>query len=276
MCSNIVSKKFAFKNVVCGEQEYGKISEKYREKNPEDLMREFMEFSASVPKKYQNQINCENSSYLYSCFYTNDCFGCDGFHSKVKNCILNKQCSEVEYKNLVGKIIEHMKKTGEYGEFFPINLSLYGYNDSCAQDYRPLTREVAIKKGFNWKEKDPAQYRSMPKLTERNPEKLPDSVVKEIFACVHCGKNFQVLAQELKLFKKIKQLITGLGTPLSNLCGNCRFDELSKLKNPRKLWQRKCDKCGVGIESTYVPAVYTNGVSVMPKICCEKCYLETI
>jgi hypothetical protein len=335
MCSNIVSKKFAFKNVTYPEAEYRSILEKYRNKTQEELAQEFREFIVTLPKKYQNQINCENSSgdyiqncknaqncfdcfdiedsrnliesvdvkdsmdlsmhdkeielcyeccsggeknynlkfafctiaspnssYMYSCFYAADCFGCDGFHSKVKNCILNKQYSEADYKILAGKIIEHMKKTGEFGEFFPISLSPYGYNDSGAQDFIPLKREDALNRGFNWKEKDPTQYRPAPKLTERNPEKLPDTVAKEIFACSSCGKNFQVLIQELKLFKRMKQ-------PLSALCGNCRFIELSKLKNPRKLWERKCDKCGIDLKSTY-PA------NSQDKVYCEKCYLETI
>lgn len=335
MCSNIISKKFAFKNVAYPEIEYRKIIEKYREKSPEELMKEFREFMVKVPKKYQDKINCENSSgdylqncknaqncfdcfdiedskhliesvdvkdsmdlsmhdkeielcyeccsggeknynlkfafctiaspnssYMYSCFYAADCFGCDGFHSKVKNCIFNKQYSEAEYKILVPKIIEHMRKTGEWGEFSPIAISLYGYNDSGAQDYKPLTREVALQKGFNWKEKDPAQYRPAPKLTERNPEKLPETIVKEIFACKNCGKNFQVLVQELKLFRRMKR-------PLSDLCVGCRNAELSKLKNPRKLWDRKCDKCGVDLKSTYAPGG-------PEKVLCEKCYLVII
>lgn len=335
MCSDVVSKKYAFRNVVYPELEYKKILQKYNKKSPEELMREFEEFMISVPKKYQNQINCENSSgdyiqncknakncfdcfdvedssymtesvdvkdsmdfsmhdkeielcyeccsggeknynlkfafctcaspnssYMYSCFYAADCFGCDGFHSKVKNCILNKQYPEAEYKNLVSKIIEHMKKSSEYGEFFPVGLSLYGYNDSGAQDFYPLTKAEAIKKGFNWKEKDPSKYREASKLTEINPKKLPDSIVKEIFACADCGKNFQILAQELKLFRKMKQ-------SLSDLCVHCRHTELSKFKNPRKLWVRVCDKCGMDLESTYAP-----GSS--EKVYCEKCYLQIL
>lgn len=344
MCSDVVSKKFAFKNVVYGEIEYRKILEKYRGVSPEALMKEFRGFMVTVPKKFQNQINCENSSgdyiqncknaencfdcfdledcknmiesvdvkdsmdlsmhdkeielcyeccsggeknynlkfafctcaspnstYLYSCFYAGDCFGCDGIHSKTKNCILNKQYSEGEYKGLVAKIIEGFgeRKDGfAMSEFFPPNLSLYGYNDSSAQDFYPLTKEEALKRGFKWKEKDPAQYRQAPKLSERNPEKLTDSVTKEIFACSKCGKNFQVLAQELKLFKKMGQG-GQTGQFLSDLCGNCRFDELTKLKNKRKLWERKCGKCGVEIKSTYEP-----GGEV--RVYCEKCYLENL
>lgn len=335
MCSDTVSKKFAFKNVPYPEAEYRKILEKYKEKTTEELSEEFKTFMATLPKKYQNQINCEssagdyiqncknaqncfdcfdvedskhmiesvdvkdsmdlsmhdkeielcyeccsggeknydlkfsfctcdtqNSSYLYACFYCMNCFGCDGLHSKTKNSILNKQYTEAEYKALLPKIIEHMRKTGEYGEFFPISLSLYGYNDSGAQDFYTLTKEEALKKGYPWKEKDPAQYRPAPKLTERNPEKLAETVTKEIFSCKHCGKNFQVLIQELKLFKKMKQA-------LSDLCGNCRFIELSKLKNPRKLWERKCNKCSLELKSSYAP-------ERPEKIYCEKCYLETI
>ena len=50
-----------------------------------------------------------------------DCFGCVNL-KRNKNCILNKQYSEGEYKKLALKVIEHMKETGEWGEFFPLSL----------------------------------------------------------------------------------------------------------------------------------------------------------
>jgi hypothetical protein len=39
-----------------------------------------------------------------------------------------------------------MKSTGEWGEFFPLSLSLFGYNETVAQDYFPLAQEEAIQK----------------------------------------------------------------------------------------------------------------------------------
>ena len=57
-------------------------------------------------------------------------------------CILNKQYTKEEYEALVSKIIEQMNTmpyvdkngvTYKYGEFFPIELSPFGYNETVAQ-----------------------------------------------------------------------------------------------------------------------------------------------
>jgi hypothetical protein len=59
-------------------------------------------------------------------------------------CILNKQYSKEEYEALVPKIIEHMRTTGERGEFFDPSLSAFGYNETAAQDYFSLSRDAAL------------------------------------------------------------------------------------------------------------------------------------
>jgi len=64
-------------------------------------------------------------------------FGCVGT-KKAKHCILNKQYSEKEYENLSQKLIDHMKETGEYGEFFPAELSPFKYEETVANLYFPI------------------------------------------------------------------------------------------------------------------------------------------
>lgn len=78
-------------------------------------------------------------------------FGCVSLRHK-KYCILNKQYSREDYKQMRDRIIEQMKKTGEYGQFLPPDLSCFGYNESTAHIYYPLTKEQALKEGFNWKD----------------------------------------------------------------------------------------------------------------------------
>ena len=66
------------------------------------------------------------SNLLYSRYCTQNCnklFGCIGLKQK-QHCILNKQYSKKEYETLVPKIIQHMKETGEWGEFFLKNIHL--------------------------------------------------------------------------------------------------------------------------------------------------------
>jgi hypothetical protein len=64
-------------------------------------------------------------------------FGCVGT-KKAKHCILNKQYSPEEYKRLCKKLIAHMTETGEWGEFFPAELSPFKYEETVANLYFPL------------------------------------------------------------------------------------------------------------------------------------------
>ena len=95
---------------------------------------------------YMNRIMTDNLWYCSLCYNNvHNCFGCIGIKNK-QYCILNKQYTQEEYEALMPKIIAHMTANGERGEFFPIASSCYGYNETCAQDYYPLTREQALAK----------------------------------------------------------------------------------------------------------------------------------
>ncbi len=335
MCAGIANSKFKIKNRQYSQEEYKKLVEEYMRKNPDDLMREFQEFSVTVPKKYQNQLNCEhssgdyiqscknaidcydcfdledckyviesvnakdsmdlsmhdkdielcyecssggesnknlkfsyctiaspNSEYLYSCFYLADSFGCDGIHTRSKNQILNKKYSESDYKLMRQQIVEHMMRTGEYGEFFPISISPFPYNQTLTQDYFPLTREQALAKGYKWKDPDPKQYMPATAQIPYSIEETPDSITQEILACEACGKNYKVIAQELNLYRK-------LHLPIPRKCPECRYLGLLSLKNQRQLWNRTCAKCDMPIQTTYSP-------DRQETVYCEKCYLGTI
>lgn len=63
-----------------------------------------------------------NAYYCDNCANSKDIFGCISLNH-AKNCILNKQYSEKEYQTLLPKVINHMRETGEWGEFFPANMS---------------------------------------------------------------------------------------------------------------------------------------------------------
>ena len=98
----------------------------------------------------------ETSNLLYCIGMVNnskDCFGCVNLKG-AQYCILNKQYTKDEYEKLVAKIIEHMQKTDEWGEFFPLKMSYFAYNETAAADYFPVTREEAVKLGANWQDED--------------------------------------------------------------------------------------------------------------------------
>ena len=88
--------------------------------------------------------NCFYCQHVNAC---KDCFGCEGLKQK-QFCILNKQYTKEEYDRLVPRIIEQMKADGEWGEFFPIVDSTFGYNETLAQRFYPITKEEADAKGY--------------------------------------------------------------------------------------------------------------------------------
>ena len=98
----------------------------------------------NISFSYMCYNDIRNLIYCMNCVNgTNNCFGCVGLNHK-QYCILNKQYTREEYEELVPRIIEHMMKTGEWGEFFPSSLSPFGYNETVAQEYFPLSRKEVL------------------------------------------------------------------------------------------------------------------------------------
>ncbi len=205
----------------------------------------------------------KNMFYSNNCHNCEDCFGCVSLKRK-QYCILNKQYSKEEYFQLRDKIIEHMKKTGEWGEFFPIELSPFAYNETVAQEYFPMTKEEVLAKGWKWRDDSTDKSRLVPTL-DVIPDDIadvPDSICNEILACETCGKNYKIQKAELKFYRK-------MNLPIPHKCPDCRHAERMKLRNPRKLFERKCDQCGTDIQTTFAP-------ERPEKVYCEKCYLDAV
>ncbi len=80
--------------------------------------------------------NCKNSDYTDFCMNCNDCFGCISL-KKQQYCIFNKKYEQGEYERLRAQLIAHMTATGEYGEYFPGEISPFKYEESVANDYFP-------------------------------------------------------------------------------------------------------------------------------------------
>lgn len=191
----------------------------------------------------RNIQNCSYSHYIYSC---ENLFGCVGLRQK-KNFILNKEYSDEDYSATRIEILKNMKERGEYGEFFPIRLSPFAYNESVAHEHYPLTEEAAVAIGSSWKE--------LPHRAEESSE-----IEAGMHTCKKCNNQFHLIKQEITFYEKRK-------LPSPQLCPRCRHEERFKERNPRKLWYRACVQCGVEIQTAYSPA--------HPEIIyCEKCYLD--
>lgn len=206
----------------------------------------------------------DSSDLLYCsyCPHSKHMFGCIGLRHK-QYCIFNKQYTQEEYERLVPQIIEHMRLSREWGEFYPIGISYAAYNETLAQDFYPLTREQAVLRGYSWRDPDPKQSLSVAPFTLPDDiNDVPDTVVHELLSCGECGKTYRIMAQELALYRN-------LALPLPVNCFNCRLRSKRILRNPRKIWERTCAECGGKISTTYAP-------DRQEKVVCEECYLSQV
>lgn len=197
-----------------------------------------------------NSVSVFNSWYSDSVFYSRevhhsrDLFGCVGLKNK-QFCIFNKQYSEKEYQALAAKITEHMIGTGEWGEYFPIELSPFGYNETIANDHFPLEKEEALALAWNWKDDDEVPASQKTNFPEFISE-VDESICNQTLYCEETGKAFKIIPKELKFYKT-------LGLPIPTLAPNQRYRKLFSKKAPRRLFKRNCAETGKEIWTTYSP-----------------------
>lgn len=200
---------------------------------------------------------CYNGSrdlrYCYEVQGSHNCFGSIGLR-KQSYCILNKRYTETAYQDMIARIIQHMKTTGEWGEFFPIPVSPFAYNETEAQMRFPLNKTTAEKNDFRWQ------------------SLVPPAVNKQLPVCVDCGKNYKVIDQELTFLQE-------QNLPHPTTCPDCRFQKLFQRHNPYQLWQRSCmctqpthqhqGRCPIEFETSYSP-------DRKEVVYCEECYRQEI
>ncbi len=187
--------------------------------------------------------NCQNLTYCDGCFSSSDLFGCVGVRRK-KYCILNKQYSKEDYELLMPKIIEHMRKTGEYGEFFPQDVAPLAYNESLVMDCFPLEKEQALALGYRWKD-----------------EPLIDHTSDHLI-CESCGKNYAFIEQELAFYKT-----HNLPPPLK--CFACRHRTRVANRTMPAIYEYPCSRCSELMYTGYQP---DSGLTIL----CKKCYLQEV
>jgi hypothetical protein len=193
----------------------------------------------------------QNNLYCDQCLNgPENCFGCIGLKNE-KYCILNKQYSETDYNTLKDKLIEHMKQTGEWGQFFSPALSTYAYNETMAQEMFPLTKAQARASGWMWQDQLPGTYGKA-------------DATKQIYDCTHCHKSFKLIPQELKFYAT-------QNIPWPEICPDCRHIERMKHRVPYQFWHKQCMNtgCKTEFETTYSP-------DRKELVYCEDCYTKTV
>lgn len=78
MCCGVHNQEYCFKNKSYSPKAFQNILANYATKSPAEVLKEFRSFCATVPKRAQIQINCENSTgdYLFNCHNAIECFDC--------------------------------------------------------------------------------------------------------------------------------------------------------------------------------------------------------
>lgn len=175
-----------------------------------------------------------------------DLFGCTGLR-KHHHCILNRQYSESEYRQLVPRIIEHMRRTGEWGLFFPPAASPFCYNESLAFDYAPLSKEQVLAKGWNWRDEKRNAAPSgtgfaLPDLIEN----AGDELCEEILTCEASGRPYKILPIELAYYRSHR-------IPVPRRAPLQRHFDREKLRNGRHIFERFCEQCGAKILTNFDP-----------------------
>ncbi|MBI2888874.1 MAG: hypothetical protein HYY10_03040 [Candidatus Liptonbacteria bacterium] len=186
-------------------------------------------------------VKCREVFYSSNCPGTEHLMGCAGL-KKGSHAILNTQYAAEEYEKLKSKIIENMKKRGEWGEFFPETMTPFAYNESLAYEFDPLTREEAAERGFRWKEERTRDYKAT-----LSPDNIPDTIsevkdgiLNEIIGCANaqtfrekCTTAFRLMPDELRFYR-------AMDIPVPKYCPNCRHFARIKQCNPPRLYHRAC------------------------------------
>jgi hypothetical protein len=199
--------------------------------------------------------------YCDNCHHSEHLFGCTSM-KRSKYCILNKQYTKEEYMALAPRIIERMDRDREWGELFPMHTSPFGYNETMAQDYTPLTEAEVRSHGWRWREPKNEEGEGTP------ANQLPDTIGDATDALLThpirsaSGQVFRPIKQEIDFYRAHR-------IPLPRLHPTERHQARFRMHNPPKIWSRRCAKCDEAIRTTYPPE--------RPEIIfCESCYLSSV
>ncbi len=217
-------------------------------------------------------LSYDDSSITYCdmCYNSQNLFGCVGV-KKGEYLILNKQYTKQDYEELTQKIEKHMRETKEFGEFFPVELSPFGYNETQGQVYMPMTKEQVLAKGWKWEDKTSGTYGKETLQPEQIPDlisDIQDDIIKQALKCTSCNRNYNIVKPELDFYRREN-------IPVPRLCYDCRYMRRIALRAPRQLFHRSCictqshpqhtGQCPNEFETPYAP-------DRKEKIYCETCY----
>ena len=208
--------------------------------------------------------HCRYSAYLNACEECENCFGCVGLRKK-KYCVLNKQYAKEDYEKLVAQIKSDMKRSGEWGKFFPLSAAYAGYNYSLANMTFPLSKEEIIEFGAKWEEPQATSHEGISgnDLPDRIDD-VNDDIVKQRIICPETSMSYNIAAHELAFCREHS-------IPLPRRHFEWRtFDRFKPFSYMIKPQKGNCVYCGMEIEHYYGPELE------FKRIACVECYQKEI
>jgi hypothetical protein len=97
--------------------------------------------------------------------------------------------------DLVKKIKDKMIADGEYGEFFPVSMSPFPYEDTMAHDYFPESEKVISA--------PVGDYLTVDTLPDDSRDIDPVALSKNSYLCPVTGKLFRFQQKELEFYKNM-------------------------------------------------------------------------
>jgi hypothetical protein len=159
-----------------------------------------------------------------------------------------------------------MKKGGEWGEFLPVTMSQFAFNETVSNDYFPLTKEEVEKRGWKWLDKigeTPKADKTISASKLPNGiNDVPDDILNWAVECEVTKRPFKITKQELRFYRKYN-------IPIPHYHPDERHLQRLASRNLMKLYSRKCDKCSTEIKTTYSP-------DRPETVYCEHCYLKEV
>ncbi len=188
--------------------------------------------------------------------------------------IFNKKYEEQPYRTLVRRIIEHMKKTGEWGEFLPMKYSLFAYNETNAFLRYSLSKDDIVAKGWKYREPDAIQAATVVLASELPDtiDQVDDTILKQAIRCSQCQRLYKIIAAELTFYRNHH-------LPLPRLCYYCRYAARRAWRNPFHLQSRQCScrQTDHGHQAVCPNTFQTAFPATDQKIIyCNDCYQATI
>ncbi|OGL71463.1 hypothetical protein A3D69_00390 [Candidatus Uhrbacteria bacterium RIFCSPHIGHO2_02_FULL_54_11] len=209
----------------------------------------------------------QNMEYCMDCYDCENCFGCVGLRKKTFH-IYNKPYAEDEYWARVDEIKCAMLDRGEYGMFFPAEISQVGYQFSMGQMFLGYTDAELDAFGASRFDTNKGNVDVGDKVIRSSD--LPDRLT-DVDPARHIGKPildeklgrmFTITPSEFKFYQKH-------GVPIPREHFLTRMTNLFRHANTPIPEDVTCAKCGIEVR-TWKNALFSGRRRVL----CRPCYLK--